>query len=67
MRIILKEQGRRILIDIEEDNAAFIDYPGERNRLISLAVRRYRAGETRGGLMDTNGNTVGRFIEMKEN
>ena len=63
--VIRNSRGRRVLIDFETDNAAFEDYPGERTRLATNAMNRNRDGETEGRLMDTNGNTVGGFREIR--
>jgi hypothetical protein len=57
--------GRRVRIEFATANAAFEDYPGERRRLVRKAMARNRDGETEGRLMDTNGNTVGGFRELR--
>jgi hypothetical protein len=65
-RTIRNDEGRRLRISFATDNAAFTDYADERWRLVRKARQRNRDGETEGRLMDTNGNTVGGFREMKD-
>jgi hypothetical protein len=62
---VRNEAGRRLRIRFATDNAAFEDYPGERRRIVRKAINRNRDGETEGRLMDTNGNTVGGFREIR--
>jgi len=62
---VRNDEGRRLRIEFRTDNAAFEDYPFERQRLVSKARERNRNGETEGRLMDTNGNTVGGFREIR--
>jgi hypothetical protein len=62
---IRNDEGRRVRIDFATDNAAFEDYPNERQRLVRNARQRNRDGEREGVLIDTNGNTVGGFREIR--
>jgi hypothetical protein len=62
---VRNDAGRQVRIEFATDNAAFEDYPGERDRLVRKAITRNRNGETYGRLMDTNGNTVGGFREIR--
>ncbi len=62
---VRNDEGRRIRIEFSTDNAAFEDYPDERRRIVRVAMARNEHGETSGTLMDTNGNTVGVFQEIR--
>lgn len=62
---IRNDEGRRVRIEFATVNAAFEDYADERQRLVREARQRNRDGETSGTLMDTNGNTVGGFREIR--
>ncbi|GAG12693.1 unnamed protein product [marine sediment metagenome] len=62
---ITNDRNRRVRIEFATDNAAFIDYPDERQRLINKARERNRDGDLCGSLLDTNGNTVGGFREIR--
>jgi hypothetical protein len=64
-KTIKNDEGRRVRITFATDNAAFEDYADERGRLVRKARQRNRDGETEGRLMDTNGNTVGGFREIR--
>jgi len=62
---VRNEEGRRVRIEFATANAAFEDYPGERRRIVRVAMARNEHGEREGRLMDTNGNTVGGFREIR--
>ena len=62
---VRNDEGRRVRIQFATDNAAFEDYPNERRRLVRVAMARNEHGEREGRLMDTNGNTVGGFRELR--
>ncbi len=62
---VRNDEGRRVRIVFATDNAAFEDNPNERRRIVRTAMARNEHGETEGRLMDTNGNTVGGFREIR--
>ncbi len=60
------DEERRLRIEFATDNAAFEEYPDERCKLVRKARQRNRDGEKEGTLLDTNGNTVGGFREIRD-
>jgi hypothetical protein len=62
---VRNDEGRRLRIEFSTDNAAFADYADERQRLVREAIQKNRDGRREGVLLDTNGNTVGGFREIR--
>lgn len=51
---------RKFVLEIETNNAAF-EHPGELPGLVRNVADFLSRGRTEGGVMDSNGNTVGTF------
>ena len=51
----------KITIDIKTDNAAFQDSDTELYDILGRIAMAVQDGERSGNLMDSNGNTVGKF------
>jgi len=64
-KTLTNDEGYKVRVVFSTDNAAFEDYTYERQRIVNDAMRRNADGETKGKLMDTNGNTVGGFREER--
>ena len=59
----------RLRISIQMDNAAFVDYPDEVQRILGkIGIEQIRQGKKDGRthlLRDTNGNTVGAYVVLR--